>query len=264
MKMSFFRPRSAFLAAVFVLGLSSLSGFGPLSATALLAGQSLTDAGIPPTKRPVVVELYTSQGCYSCPPADRLLGELADLPEVLALSFHVDYWDYIGWKDVFASPAHSDRQRQYARALSLPYVYTPQMVVDGRYDVAGSRGRQVVAAIEKAARNQASFDIEIDVEAKLIRLPEGQAPKDGATVWLVMYDAEHSTEITRGENTGKTLTYHNVVRDYRKLGVWNGKALELPIDLAAASERDGCAVLVQEDRHGPIIGAAVVELPGPS
>ena len=95
-------------------------------------------------------------------------------------------------------------------------------------------------------------------------MPAGQAPKDGATVWLVMYDDEHSTKITRGENTGKTLTYHNVVRDYRKLGVWNGDALEIPIDLAAASERDGCAVLIQEDRHGPIIGAAVVDLAGPS
>jgi len=264
MKNVFSRRRPAFLAAAIVFGLLSWSGFGPFLATDLSAGQSLKDAGIPPTERPVVVELYTSQGCYSCPPADRLLGELADLPEVLALSFHVDYWDYIGWKDVFASPAHSDRQRQYSRALSLRYVYTPQMVVDGRYDVAGSRGRQVVAAIEKAARNQVSLDIEIDVEENLVRLPTGRAPKDGATVWLVMYDAEHSTEITRGENTGKTLTYHNVVRDYRELGVWNGEALEFPLDLAAASERDGCAVLVQQDRHGPIIGAVVVDLPGPS
>ena len=254
-------PRRAALGRVLgLLTLWATLAQGP----AAFAGQGLADLGIPKGERPVVVELYTSQGCNTCPPADELLGKLAQVPGVLALSFHVDYWDYIGWKDVFAAPAHSERQRLYARALSLRYVYTPQMVVDGRYDVAGFRSRQVYAAIEKAARTQQTVPIEIDLEGGRVRLPAGEAPQDGATVWLVMYDSEHTTDIRRGENAGKKLTYHNVVRDYRQLAIWTGEPLDLPLDLSAAGAREGCAVLLQSGRHGPLLGAAVVGLPGGS
>ena len=214
-------------------------------------------------KRTVVVELFTSQGCSSCPPADALLDELADQPGLLALSFHVDYWDYIGWKDPFASPAHTQRQRAYAQSLGLRYVYTPQIVVDGRTDVVGSQRRKVANAITEAAKRPSAVEVGlIDDDGGKITLSAGQAPAGGATVYLVMFDDDHDTAVARGENSGRTIHNANVVREYKTLGRWTGAATEFPLDIAAARSqgRGGCAVIVQSGTNGPVLGAAILDL----
>lgn len=208
---------------------------------------------------PVVVELFTSQGCSSCPPADALLGELADHPGVIALSLHIDYWDYIGWKDPFANAALTARQRHYARRMGLRYVYTPQMVVDGTTDVAGLRRSQVVKAVEKAAKQRKAVKVRFEpADGGKIVVPAGHAPEGGAAVWLAIYDSEHETAVARGENAGRKIKNYRVVRELVQIGSWHGEALEIPFDMAAAAAqgRDGCAVIVQQGLTGPILGAA--------
>jgi hypothetical protein len=216
-------------------------------------------------ERPVVVELFTSQGCSSCPPADALLGELAGQPGVLALSFHVDYWDYIGWKDPFAAAQYTERQRDYAAKLGLRYVYTPQIVVNGRHDVVGSKRRAVTRAIEQSGRGKPAVTVTLDdTDGGQVRLSAGDAPAGGATVWLVTFDDSHRTEVARGENRGRALTNSNVVRELTPLGSWTGEAKTFPLDLPAARAkgRGGCAVIVQQGRGGPILGAAMIDLDG--
>ncbi len=216
-------------------------------------------------KRPVVVELYTSQGCSSCPPADELLGELAGQPGVLALSFHVDYWDYIGWKDPFAAAQYTERQRDYAAKLGLRYIYTPQIVVDGRHDVVGSKRRAVTRAIEESAKTEPAVTVTLeDADGGRVRLSAGTAPAGGATVWLVTFDDSHKTQVARGENSGRALTNSNVVREMTALGTWTGEEKTFPLDLAAARAegRGGCGVIVQQGRGGPVIGAAMIDLDG--
>ncbi len=216
--------------------------------------------------RPVVVELFTSQGCSSCPPADELLGELADQPGVIALAHHVDYWDYIGWKDPFARPEATERQRRYAKQLGSRFIYTPQMVIDGQIDVVGSRRTQVISSITAArsAGERLAIDIESDSKTAKVTIPAGEAPEQGATVWLAVYDDEHRTRVGRGENAGRELTDANVVREFVSLGTWNGEAMELSVDLASAiaEGRGGCAIIVQEGRAGRVLGAALMDLDG--
>lgn len=209
----------------------------------------------------VVVELFTSQGCSSCPPADALLGELAQRPDVVALAFHVDYWDYIGWKDPFASPATTARQRQYAGTLGLRIVYTPQMVVDGRIDVVGSYRREVESAIEtSAARPKLAVRIEDDGQGgHRAVIPAGDSGEE-ATIWLAILDSQQETKVGRGENGGRTLREFNIVREWRQIGTWNGSAVTLPLDPAAGEDRNACAVIVQSGATGPILGAALIKL----
>ena len=245
-------PSTLFAAAFLVLALAALPG--PRGAGAQESAASAA---------PVLVELFTSQGCSSCPPADALLGELAGRADVVALSLHVDYWDYIGWKDPYASPMNTDRQRRYAEALNLRYVFTPQIIVDGRANVVGSHRDEVLAEIEAAAGRAKPIEIRFLTEGggKVI-IPAGHAPDAGATVWLAVYDRNHSTEIKRGENAGRTLRNANVVRSFERLGTWTGERIEIPLDLvgAAARGRDGCAVIVQEGRAGPVLAAAAMNL----
>ena len=231
---------------------------------AILPGRAVAEVDLPLESpgAPIVVELFTSQGCSSCPPADALLGELAQHPGVLALSMHVDYWDYIGWKDPYADPDLTRRQRDYAKRLGLRYVYTPQMVVDGRYDVVGLRRSAVLDTIERSARQRKGVEVRFDRERGSVVIPAGQAPADGATVWLAAFDSAHETSIPRGENAGRTLKYHNVVRSMTRIGAWNGEAMEIPLDMAAsaAEGRDGCAVIVQQGVQGRVLGAAMLGL----
>jgi hypothetical protein len=220
-------------------------------------------AAEPAVVSPVVVELFTSQGCSSCPPADALLTELAGRPDVVALSLHVDYWDYIGWKDPYASPQYTARQQRYAEALHLRYVYTPQIVIDGSANVVGSHRAEVLAAIETAAKRDRPINITFGTgNGGTVIIPEGRAPAEGATVWLAVYDSVHVTEIKRGENAGQKLRNANVVRSFERLGTWTGARLEIPLDLsdARARGRDGCAVIVQEGRAGPVLAAAAMSL----
>jgi hypothetical protein len=210
----------------------------------------------------VVVELFTSQGCSSCPPADAYLGELATRPGVLALSFHVDYWDHIGWKDPFATRAHTWRQREYSRALAQRYVYTPQIVINGQFQAVGSDRQQVEHALKRAAARphaEASLEL-IDAPAPTaVRL--GPSPRP-ASIWLVRFDRRHTTEIERGENKGKTLVNVNVVRELRRLARTDGRATTVPLDLARPTRvGDGAAVLVQAEDGGAILAAIAFDLP---
>lgn len=209
-----------------------------------------------------VVELYTSQGCSSCPPADAFLGELAKRPDVLALSFHVDYWDYIGWKDTFASPANTERQREYARRFGLAYVYTPQMVVHGTAQMTGSNRPAVLNGIAQA-KTMPTIDVDLSRNAGGVSVSIGAAKSaEQASVYAVLIDREHLSRIGRGENGGKEIKYSNVVRKLERLTSWNGKAMTvaLPIDETSTQDRDACAVIVQSDQSGMILGAAMLNL----
>ena len=214
-------------------------------------------------KQPVVVELFTSQGCSSCPPADELLGELAEREDVIALSLHVDYWDYIGWKDPYASPQYTERQRRYAEELGLHYIYTPQMVIDGRHNIVGSRRGEVLDAIEASLKQGKAVDVSFVAQnGGRVIIPAGPAPDRGATIWLVVYDDVIDTDVKRGENAGRTIRNAHVVRRLERLGTWMGERLEIPLNLDSAATRDNyeCAVLVQQGRNGPIIGAGLMRL----
>jgi hypothetical protein len=206
---------------------------------------------------PVIVELFTSQGCSSCPPADAFLGKLAQRRDVIALAFHVDYWDYIGWKDPFASPDFTKRQRGYAGALGLRSVYTPQMVVDGRADVVGSQHHRVEELILKS-RSVPKLAVTLEPaaagKARLI-LPEARLERP-ATVLLVIYDREERTAVKRGENAGRDLREYNIVRALREIATWEGDAQAIEVDLSEAIA-DGMsgAILIQSADQGPIIGA---------
>ena len=219
----------------------------------------------------VVLELFTSQGCSSCPSADAYLGELAQTrDDVVALSVHVDYWDYIGWEDRFATPEMTARQKDYARALGIAYVYTPQLVIDGASHVTGSNKHAVKNAIA-VSKHADTRRVPVALTSKAPgRLTVEIGASDGyygaATVWLVSVDRQYTTTVDAGENRGRTLTNYNVVREYRPIGRWIGNAMTLelgPDELSAAGEGmgDGCAVLVQGSHgNGRIMGADMVWL----
>ncbi len=230
-------------------------------AAALVAAGTWTgaSAGDP---APVVVELFTSQGCSSCPPADAYLGELAKREDVIALSFHINYWDYIGWKDRFASAEATRRQRDYAKTLRRTYVYTPQMVIDGLSAEVGSKRAKVedeIARLRQAAHRKLRITFQKSHDGALwATVPEGET-RTPADVWLVLYDRSHTTTIKSGENRDRTLTYYNVVREIRHIGAWNGakRSYALAIQEAVTDSRTGCVVIVQAQGMGPILGAAM-------
>jgi len=210
-----------------------------------------------------VVELFTSQGCAQCPPADALLTSLADNDDVIALAYHVDYWDYIGWTDTFGAPENSDRQRAYAKSWGSSRIYTPQMVVNGATDVVGSRRNEVHSAIDGA---RLDLPVELTVTGKMLKISIAPKPNIGdAVIWLVTYLDRADVDIERGENAGKTMAYTQVVTKRQVLGMWeagNGAELKLPIDEVLDTDSTGLAVLVQQERQGMpglIIGAASFE-----
>jgi len=216
----------------------------------------------------IVVELFTSQGCNACPPADAFVGELVKRNDVIALTFNVDYWDYLGWRDTLASPAHTERQRSYAEAMHERRVYTPQSVIGGRLQAVGSDRRSIEQAIQQLQR-EATAPLRIGLAREgnkvLVSLPEGVPPVE-AKIWLVRYDRVQEVAIRRGENGGRTLKYYNVVRELTNVGLWRGEAMEIAYmqeDLTKGG-RDGCAVIVQQDGHGPILGAAAMDFTPPS
>ena len=222
-----------------------------------------TPAGAQDAAPPVVVELFTSQGCSSCPPADALLGELSKRKDVLALGFHVDYWDYIGWKDPYASKLATKRQRQYADTFKLSFVYTPQMVVNGLTETVGSDRAGIEAALEKAKARAAahpSLAFERRTDGGLLVHVGAAETKRPATVWLACFDRQRSTPVPRGENAGSTLTNYHIVRHFESLGTWKGQTLELSVAPAVVEEYAGrpdqdMAVLVQTEGIGPILAA---------
>lgn len=212
--------------------------------------------------RLTVVELYTSQGCHSCPPADTYLGELAKRDDIVALSFHVDYWDYIGWKDVYALPTNTPRQRAYAKHLGMRYVYTPQMVIQGMAHVTGSDRRSVRGLIDDLEGvKRLDVTLTSDSSGLQIDIPGGTFEEE-ARVIAVAYDAHHQTDIRRGENAGKKLNYYNVVRDWVDVATWNGQPISVSVarNELSMGDRDGAAVLVQSTVNGRILGAARVAI----
>ena len=212
-------------------------------------------AGVAHAKSPVVVELFTSQGCGSCVSADQLIGDLADRPHVLALTFGVDYWDYLGWQDTFAKSAFTDRQKAYLKPLALRDVYTPQAVVDGRLQAAANHPDAVDKLIKQAARDHDKPPQIVAARGARVAVGSGHAPKGGADVWLVRYDPhEQKVVVKTGDNRGKTIVEHNVVRELVRLGAWTGqpKSFREP---EAESEGLDTAVIVQAVHGGRIVAA---------
>jgi hypothetical protein len=222
----------------------------------LLVSAVLAAAPASAAERPVVVELFTSQGCSSCPPADALLGELARRDDVLALAFHVDYWDRLGWKDPYASAEATRRQKAYARLLDSATVYTPQMVVDGRTDVVGSYRGEVLQAIAAARAGAAAVPVELAAQADGLHVRVGDGAARAATLWLVGFDRHHETRVGAGENGGRTLAEWNVVRGFETLGDWRGAATEATVPAARLAGYERVAVVLQAT-DGAILGAAV-------
>ena len=280
------RVGAVVMTVAFVLGLSGvgLSGVG-LSGVGLAAEpESRADeASAPgPAPGPVVVEMFTSQGCGSCLPAEDVLADLAARPEVIALALHVDYWDYIGWPDPYGKRAHTARQKAYVQRFSGRYLITPQAVIDGREALAGTRpdgletalGRALAAPNTAHPRFVGGDPVQVAIPAapntgKATPKATGKAtPKAplNATVWVLYYDRHRVDRVTRGENAGKTLTHHNVVRDRQRLGTWDGTSARFTLDAEAAHARGrtGCAVIVQAHDNGPILGAARMDLPADS
>ena len=210
---------------------------------------------------PVVLELYTSQGCSSCPAADALLEELADQPGLLPLALHVDYWDYIGWADTFAHPGFTERQKAYARAAGERMIYTPQMIVGGVARVEGNDPAAVAEAIRAAQPDRLGPDLAISREGEGLRIRVAEWPEAATAplkLQLVRFQPQAVVEIAHGENAGKTVTYSNIVTDWQALSDWPGTP---PLDLLVpAPGADSLAVLLQSPSPtggpGAILAAA--------
>jgi hypothetical protein len=216
-----------------------------------------------------VVELFTSQGCDSCPPADRLAGELAKDPTLIMLSLAVDYWDYIGWKDTLALPGHGNRQRAYSRSRGDRNVFTPQVVVNGAAQARGSDKGDIDRAIAQSRTQPSVLMVPVSLtldDGKLTaKVPAGKTGSERADVWLCPIMKTVPVEITRGENKGHTFTYHNVVRRWIKLGEWTGAAQSwsLPVKDFQTDGVDEVAVLVQSGSTaapGPMLAAGMLAL----
>ena len=221
-----------------------------------------------------VIELFTSQGCSSCPAADKLLGELARDLSLVTMSLAVDYWDYLGWKDTLALHGHSNRERAYAGARGDREVYTPQVVVNGVMQALGSDRTAIENAIAETRKTATPLILPVTMSVAdgtvTVTVPPAKDDRRSGEVWLCPITATRPVSIARGENSGRTLTYHNVVRRWLKLGEWKGEAAtfriplaELPNDTYALNEIDSLAVLVQSGvaaKPGTILGAATVSL----
>lgn len=215
-----------------------------------------------PREEPVVVELFTAQGCAGCPQANARLEAVAAEPGVIALTYAVDYWDWQGWKDTFAKPEFSQRQRAYARPLQQRSVSTPQLVIDGRRELSGAPETDLQAAIdEEAARRGSPPEIEFRETGDRVGVGSGRAPEGGAEVVAVVFTpGPQSVQIRSGDNRGRTVRHMNVVRSVRSLGDWTGRPVlyALPEGLAA---NQSVAVMVQAKRDRRILTAAVADRP---
>jgi hypothetical protein len=222
----------------FVMSVGLIAGLSPVAALA--------------AERPVVVELFTSQGCSSCPPANAYLNELSrDRRDVLALAFHVTYWDRLGWRDPFSLPAATQRQDQYGHRFG-DGSYTPEMVVDGAAGMVGSDRGDVGSAIENAKRNsRTAAAVSVTRNGEQVSVQVG-AGTGNAKVLLIGFDHEHTTAIGRGENSGRTLTEANVVRSIRSVGQWSGSQLRLNEPFPEGQD----VAVVLESPDGQIIGAS--------
>lgn len=212
-----------------------------------------------------VVELFTSQGCSSCPPADAELARLNAAGEVLTLSYHVDYWNYLGWADTLSSPASTKRQYGYAKTLGRKNVYTPQAVINGQDHVNGADGPAIDSILTRLSSTGAGLTVsvsaDLDVDGLSISVGEG---KGKANIVIMYFDDITTVNIESGENAGRSITYHHSVREMETVGMWNGEAvkLELPASVLSAQPGRGCAILLQmvskDGAPGRILGAAMI------
>ncbi|MCR9089434.1 MAG: DUF1223 domain-containing protein [Rhodobacteraceae bacterium] len=228
---------------------------GAFAALGLFAASLQADEQV---RSPVVVELFTSQGCSSCPPADALLHDLAEHEDVIALSLHVDYWDYIGWKDSFAKAAFTERQKSYARSGQRPSIYTPQMIIDGRDALVGHDAMKIIMKIEEhkrapkvavikvISRNADDTVVQVRLEPRVSNAPAGD-------VQLVRYTPNASVDIRRGENAGHKLSYANVVREWTNLGRWDGAEAEMKVDVPGP---DPAVLILQAEGQRDVLAAA--------
>ena len=217
--------------------------------------------GFAAATRPVIVELFTSQGCSSCPPADAFLETLKNKPGIVALSYHVDYWDYLGWRDTLGSPEYSQRQYDYAKSRGDSNVYTPQMIINGGSHFVGSQTSKVSAGIAEARASYGAQWVDIAMSDNktdiMIDIAAG-GPTKKATLWLMAFAPSISTDIKKGENAGKFIAYHNVVRKMVPAGMWHGEAAKivLPRESVIPEDCKGWVALLQDGKVGSVIGAA--------
>lgn len=239
-------PRSTALRLGAAVG-AAAAGFAGLALGAAIPGMAMAAD----RAHPAVIELFQSQGCSSCPPANANVIALADRPDVLALSFQVTYWDSLGWKDTFGSPQYTARQWEYARAFNHTQVYTPQVVVNGRADVVGARKGEIEQTLAKADRGQGGPDVAVAGGKVAVGAGAGRGE-----VWLVRYDPNIvQVPIKRGENGGKTLPHKNVVRELVNLGAWSGRAQTYALPAGGRTDLK-TAILVQAGEGGAIVAAA--------
>ncbi|MEF2071534.1 DUF1223 domain-containing protein [Consotaella aegiceratis] len=246
-----------------------------MTATVLLSLPRIAEAqaGSDSSEITGVVELFTSQGCSSCPPAEAVLTELARQPNLVTLAYHVDYWDYIGWRDTFGSPQATERQRDYAKAFGGGTVYTPQAVVNGRRQVVGSRRHQIDAALAATGLQSDAIDAQIRlqrIDGHLHIRADADPSLRGQTTVLILatYDEQKQIAVRHGENAGRTLINTHPVRDWQVVGMWAGKPLEVDIPIASLTDepegRTGCAALLQvvtdKGAPGAILAAATLTL----
>jgi hypothetical protein len=243
-----------------------MQSFSFLSAAAAAALIAVPAAAAEVRDHPkAVLELFTSEGCSSCPKADARLTELGKQKDVIALAYHVDYWDYIGWADTFGSKANSDHQKAYAQSWGSSRIFTPQLVINGAAGVVASREDDVTKALDAA-----KLDLPVTLTVGGNMLEIGVAPQAGgpqAMVWLVTFKDHEQVAISRGENAGRTMDYSQIVKDRQMLGMWDpvaGTHLKLPLSELMTGGANGAVILVQADKAGglpgPIIGAASVQL----
>ena len=236
-----------------------------------LAGTGLAaEIGKPQTDRPLgVVELFTSQGCSSCPPADALFAELAAKEDIVALAYHVNYWDYLGWQDTLSRKENTERQYDYMRAFGNRSVYTPQAVINGRSHVNGASRKDVDGALARMDRTGEGMRVGIKVSRTNDRVmidagDAGNGPRD-AHVVIVYFDPPQTIEIAKGENSGRSMTYWNAVTGIQTAGMWHGEAQRYELPMSEISKKGGCAVLLQsvgkDGMPGAILGAAFIHKP---
>ncbi|MEO3389431.1 DUF1223 domain-containing protein [Mesorhizobium sp. CAU 1741] len=238
------------------------------AAAYLLVLPSGAIAGEDVKKPRAVVELFTSQGCTSCPKADAMLTEMVAQGDVVALAYHVDYWDYLGWRDTLANPDNTARQQEYSRTFGNRSVYTPQVVVNGRKQINGTKRLKINHAIDRmeGTAHGMTVDVDISYRDESIVIETGDAGKtvEDAQIVLIYFKPATKVEIAQGNNTGRSFTYVNAVAGFHSVGMWDGSAtkLELPISEMAKKGAGGCAVLVQkmlpDGLPGPILGSAII------
>ena len=209
---------------------------------------------------PVLLELFTSQGCSDCPPADKLAGELAKMPGVQVVSLNVDYWDYLGWKDTLGKAQYSQRQMDYAHARGDNDVYTPQMVINGAAHAIGSRRSDVEAAIAQA--KAATVSVKVAMSGAEIEIKLGDGAAQESTLWVMGIAPQVSVPIKRGENAGHEVIYHNVARQLVEVGRWNGAAQSYKLATAKIAEPDckSCLAVLQAGKVGPVLGFATLAI----